>query len=288
MQRTRFLTALLAYLAFTTLLHASCASDQNKQSTKTQLLITDFTVNGTQAIDSAELAKITNQLTGECVDDNTSEIEERIEALFKDRGFADVVVKNLRIKPNDPLALPKPVSLEAEVIEGPKFTVGEINFVGNHVFDTPKLRSEFPLEKGDVFARGKIASGILGVVHLYLSNGYLDWIASSDAQKLSAGTFVVTLSIIEGPQYRMGKLDIFAKKEAAEKLRAAWELPEGAVFDSEYLAKYVDTNRAPLPPESCGRTCRSCATARIRQLKSGCRSTELSPDLNPEPKTLSA
>jgi outer membrane protein assembly factor BamA len=243
------LTALLAYLAFTTLLHASCASDQNKQSTKTQLLITDFTITGTQTIDSAELAKITNQLTGECVDDNTSELEERIEILFKDLGYADVVVKNLRIKPNDPLALPKPVSLEAEVIEGPRFTVGEINFVGNHVFDTPKLRSEFPLEKGDVFARGKIASGILGVVHLYLSNGYLDWIASSDAQKLSAGTFVVTLSIIEGPQYRMGKLDIFAKKEVAEKLRAAWELPEGAVFDSEYLAQYVDTNRGLLPPE---------------------------------------
>jgi outer membrane protein assembly factor BamA len=248
MQRTRFSTALLAYLTLTTLLHANCTSE-NKQSTKNQLLITDFTISGTQAIDSAELAKITNQLTGECVDDNTSELEERIEALFKDRGFADAVVKNLHIKPDDPLALPKPVSLEAEVIEGPRFTVGEINFVGNHVFDSSKLRSEFPLEKGDVFARGKIASGILGVVHLYLSNGYLDWIASSDAQKFSAGTFVVTLSIIEGPQYRMGKLNIFAKKELAEKLRAAWELPEGAVFDSEYLSKYVDSNRGLLPPE---------------------------------------
>jgi outer membrane protein assembly factor BamA len=249
MQRARFFTALLACLAFTTLLHANCANDQNKHSTKTQLLITDFTISDTQTVDSAELAKITNQITGECVDDNPPELEERIEALFKDRGFADVVVKNLRIKANDPLALPKPVSLEAEIIEGPRFTVGEINFVGNHVFDTSKLRSEFPLEKGDVFARGKIASGIDGVVHLYRSNGYVDSIVSADARKLSDGAFVVTLAIVEGPQYRMGKLDIFAKKELAEKLRAAWELPEGAVFDSEYLSKYVDSNRALLPPE---------------------------------------
>jgi len=100
-----------------------------------------------------------------------------------------------------------------------------------------------------VFARGKIASGINGVRHLYVSNGYVDWRASSDARKFSDAAFVVTLAIIEGPQYRMGKLDIFAKKELAEKLRAAWELPEGAVFDYEYLSKYVDSNRALLPPE---------------------------------------
>jgi len=249
MRRTRFFTAVLAYLAFTTLLHANCASDQKKHSTETELLITDFTITGTQTIDSAELAKITNQLTGECVDDNAEELEKRVEALFKDVGYADAVVKNLHIKSNDSLALPKPVSLEAEVIEGQKFTVGEIDFIGNHAFETPSLRSEFSLKNGDLFARGKIASGIDGVVHLYRSTGYVDCITSSDAQKLSDGAFVVTLSIIEGPQYRMGKLNIFAKKELAEELRAAWELPAGAVFDSEYLGKYVDSNRALLPPE---------------------------------------
>ncbi|MGA9801006.1 MAG: POTRA domain-containing protein [Terriglobales bacterium] len=249
MRRTRVFTALLAYLALTTFLHATCASDQKDHSTKTQLLITDFTITGTQTIDSAALAKITNQLTGECVDDNAEELEERIEALFKDLGYADAVVKNLQIRPNDPLALPKPVSLEAEVIEGQKFTVGEIDFIGNHVFDTPRLRSEFSLKNGDLFAREKIATGIDGVRHLYFSNGYVDWLASADARKLSDGAFVVSLAIIEGPQYRMGKLDIFAKKELAEKLRAAWELPEGAVFDYEYLTKYVDSNRALLPPE---------------------------------------
>jgi outer membrane protein assembly factor BamA len=248
MRRPQFFTA-LAYVAFTTVLHANCASDQNEHSTKTQLLITDFTISGTQTIDSAELAKITNKLTGDCVDDNTSELEERVEALFKDMGYVDVVVKNLQIKPIDPLAHPKPVLVEAEIVEGQRFTVGEINFFGNHVFSTSKLRSEFSLKEGDLFARDKIASGIGGVRHLYLSDGFVDWTASSDAQKLSDGTVVLALSITEGRQYRMGKLEIFAKKELAEKLRAEWELPEGAVFDFEYPGKYVDSNRALLPPE---------------------------------------
>jgi hypothetical protein len=100
-----------------------------------------------------------------------------------------------------------------------------------------------------LFARGKIASGITGVRHLYLSDGFVDWTASSDAQRLSDGTFVVTLSITEGPQYRMGKLEILAKKELTEKLRTEWGLPEGAVFDFDYVSKYIDSNRALLPPE---------------------------------------
>jgi hypothetical protein len=70
-----------------------------------------------------------------------------------------------------------------------------------------------------------------------------------DVQKLSDGTAVLVVSITEGPQYRMGKLEIFARKELADKLRAEWELPEGAIFDFRYLDQYVDRNRSVLPPE---------------------------------------
>jgi hypothetical protein len=45
----------------------------------------------------------------------------------------------------------------------------------------------------------------------------------------------------------MGKLEIFAKKEVADKLRAEWQLPEGAVFDRTYLDKYIDSDRSLLP-----------------------------------------
>jgi outer membrane protein assembly factor BamA len=250
MRRTRLLTTLLACVVLITSLHANCTRDQDKHSSKTSsLLITDFTISGTQTIDSAELARITSQLTGDCFDENPEELEERVRALFKDRGYMDAVVKNLRIKPGDPLALPKPVSLEAEVIEGQRFTVAEIKFVGNHVFSTSQLRSEFSLKKGDLFARDKIASGLDGVSNLYASDGFVDWTAIPDTQKLSDGTVVLAVSIAEGPQYRMGRLEIFARKELADRLRAEWELPEGAVFDFRYIYKYIDRNRSLLPPE---------------------------------------
>jgi hypothetical protein len=73
--------------------------------------------------------------------------------------------------------------------------------------------------------------------------------AIPDTTNRSDGTIVLTLSVAEGSQYRMGKLEIFSKKELAEKLRAEWELPEGAVFDLRYVDKYIDTNRSLLPAE---------------------------------------
>lgn len=54
---------------------------------------------------------------------------------------------------------------------------------------------------------------------------------------------------MESQQYHLGKLQIFARKEIAERLQTAWQMPEGAVFDMTYLEKYIVSNRSLLPPE---------------------------------------
>jgi outer membrane protein assembly factor BamA len=85
---------------------------------------------------------------------------ERLRAAFQDRGYFTVEVKHLTFKPADPLGTPKPVTVEADVAEGPKYKVGEIMFLKNHVFSSERLRDDFSLKKGDVFNRDKIASGL--------------------------------------------------------------------------------------------------------------------------------
>ena len=248
MRRIRSFAALLVFAFLPTFLHAECTGDHDQRSNKASgLLITGFSISGTHTLSSEELARITSELTGSCFDENTEELTERIEALFKNRGYMETMVKNVYIRPNDPLAIPKPVSLEAEVVEGRRFKVAAIEFVGNHAFSTSKLRSEFSLKKGDLFARNKIGTGIEGVRDLYVSDGFIDWIASAGTAQRSDGSVALTLTVAEGPQYRMGKLEIFTKKELADTLRTDWELPEGAVFDLRYIDKYIDRNRSRLP-----------------------------------------
>src|SRR5258708_16681954 len=107
MLRTRFFAALLTFVFLTAFLRADCAKD-HRSSKNAGFLITDFTISGTQALSSDELATIENELTGVCFDENPEQIQEYVKALFQDRGYFGVEVKNLRIKLSDPLAVPKP------------------------------------------------------------------------------------------------------------------------------------------------------------------------------------
>ena len=152
---------------------------------------------------------------------------------FQNRGYFTVVVKGLNIKPLDALGVPKPVILEADVQEGPLFGLGEINFSGNHTFSEAKLRSVFPLKKGALFERDKIAGGLVSLRNLYGKEGFLDLMSVPDTENVSNGTILLSITVEEDPQYRMGKLNILAKKEIADKLRALWQLQEGTVFESK-------------------------------------------------------
>ena len=248
MRRNLLFAGVAAGIFLTTLLHADCAKDNDHRSNKNSgLLITDFIISGTQRLSSTELNRIEGQLTGSCFDENLEELEKRVRALFQDRGYFGVVVKSFRIKPGDPLVLPKTVTLEAEVLEGTRYRLAEITFTGNHAFSAAKLRSAFPLSKGDLFGRDKIAGGLDGLLRLYAADGFIDLMMIPDTENSSDLTINLAVTVMEGPQYRMGKLEILAKKEIADRLQAEWQLPEGAVFDPTYVDRYISENRSLLP-----------------------------------------
>jgi outer membrane protein assembly factor BamA len=244
----RLFTVLAVGLFLTEFLHADCEKDRDHRSSKNSgLLITDFTISGTQTLSSAELARIAGKLTGSCFDENSEELQERVRELFQERGYFGAVVKNLRIKPEDPLGIPKPATLEAEVSEGPRYKLAEVKFTDQHAFSATKLRGQFPLRKGDLFDRDKVAGGLDGIHKLYNSDGFIDFVAMPETHILSDATITLSLSVEEGPQYRMEKLEIFAKKEMADSLREEWQLAEGAVFDPSYVDKYISENSSQLP-----------------------------------------
>jgi outer membrane protein assembly factor BamA len=253
MRRNRGFVA-FAFVLLSALLSADCIADciknQDHRSNKNAgLLITDINITGTQTLSSDEVSEITNELIGSCFDDNSEEIGERIRGSFQDKGYFASVLASLRIKPGDPTAVPKPVSLLAEVQEGPRYRLAEIEFVGNHAFSTAELRSQFPLKKGGLFSGDKIATGLDSLRQLYVTKGFIDLFFIPDTEFQSNATLNLSVSVTEGRQYHMGKLEIFAKKEISDRLRAEWQLPEGALFDLTYIRKYISTNRALLPPE---------------------------------------
>src|SRR5260221_13671270 len=138
----------LACLSLTA--RAQCAKD-NREDKKGGILVTDFTITGTQTVSATELARMTGELTGNCFTDDSDEMGERVRALFQDRGYFLTEVKSVKLKAGDPLGIPKPVTMEAEVAEGPKYKVGAIKLVKNREFTAERLILEFTLKSGSEF-----------------------------------------------------------------------------------------------------------------------------------------
>jgi outer membrane translocation and assembly module TamA len=244
--RSHQLRVLIALVCLTGWMRGQCGKD-HRDNKNGGILLTDFTIIGTREVGATELAEMTGQLTGECFSEDTEEMEERVRALFQDRGYFAVEVKSVKFKAGDPLGIPKPVTMEADVVEGPKYKVGKITFVGNRAFSGAKLREEFPLKVGAVFERGKVASGLENLRKLYGMNGYLDAVSLPDTTAGSNATMDLNLTVAEGPQYRLDKVEFVGKKEATERLQVQWKLEKGSVYDMSYPAQFIEENRDLLP-----------------------------------------
>jgi outer membrane protein assembly factor BamA len=245
--------------------HAQCAKD-HRTNKNNGILISDFVVTGTQTLGATELARITGNLTGSCFDEDSEEMGERVRAEFQDRGYFAVEVKSVRLKPSDPLRIPKPVTMEAEVSEGPRYRTAEITFLENHEFSSEQLREAFPLKHGNLFERDKVASGLENLRKLYQSAGYLDFLCIPETTAASNATMALKITVQEGPQYHMGKLDILANKQLAARLRANWTLSEGSPYEQAYIDEFIAANRDLLPEGFTGssvQTGSSCPDAKV-------------------------
>ena len=237
---------IFAALFLTTILNAQCIKDK-REDKKGGIKVTDFTITGTTTLTSDELLRMTGDFIGNCYADDNEELGERVRAEFQDQGYMMAELKKLDFMPGDPLAIPKPVAMEAEIAEGPRFKVAQINFLKNHAFSEERLRQEFPMKKGDYFRRSVVAGSFDSIRKLYSTVGYLDMIMTPDTRPGSNATMDLNLTLEEGPQYQMGKLDVVAGKESAARLQIAWKLAEGSAYDKTYIDDFIATNRTLLP-----------------------------------------
>jgi outer membrane protein assembly factor BamA len=225
------------------------AQTQDQSSDGRKILVDSFVIAGTRAIDSAELAEITGSIAGSEFNDDPDELGERVRSQFQDHGYFQAVLEKLEIKVIDPLASPKPVRLEAEVSEGPLCRLSGIDFTGNHSVASKELRALFPIKTGDVFKKAKIAEGLESMMRSAGSHGLLDFVAVPSTTFGPGSTVKLDIEVQEGPQYRMGKLEIIGPPEVAEKLQEGWELDSGAIYDSGYMKTFLGKNSSLLPAD---------------------------------------
>ena len=139
------------------------------------------------------------------------------------------------------------VTATLPIAAGPQYRWAGITWTGNTALSTTGLNSTVKLASGAI-ADGNHLQGLwLTIAQEYSRIGYLD--AKIDPQPQfadAAGTVSYRVAITEGPQFHMGQLIITGLSlEAEKKLRQAWTLQPGTVFDELYFEGFRDGIQHP-------------------------------------------
>ncbi len=93
-----------------------------------------------------------------------------IEAYYKTRGF-------LKVNLGTPIVIydeqRTQIFVTLFVYEGLKYTVGDVRFQGNYVFNAEELEREFELKKGEIFSQAKFETSLSNIQERYAEKGYI-------------------------------------------------------------------------------------------------------------------
>jgi hypothetical protein len=148
----------------------------------------------------------------------------------------------LRVKFSPPVVQfsnPTTVTVTVPIDSGPIFVWGGVTWNGNHAYTTNDLDSLVNgtgLVVGQPVDGNKIFAMWQSIRAAYGHRGYIDaTVEPKEAFDEAAHRAAYQVNIFEGAQYHMGQLVLTGLAVDAEKrLRAAWRIPEGQVFDQTY------------------------------------------------------
>ncbi len=166
-------------------------------------------------------------------------LERAFELLYQDEGYAAVKVEVAQVDPPTVTEQAVDVPYTVTIKEGLVYKLGSIELPANALVtqkEIEKLVNKKPAGAGkplDLF--------VLTVCEVYRAKGYLDCEATPHPA-FNEGAHIVnyTLEINAGQPYRMGTVNFDeAPAEMAGRLKRAWKMAEGDVFDESYLSGFA-------------------------------------------------
>jgi outer membrane protein assembly factor BamA len=141
------------------------------------------------------------------------------------------------------------VDVTFSVTPGRQYKIKALQWSGNKEFSTDVLRKMVRAQPGDVANTVRIGDNLKDIQKLYGSRGYVTASIKAGAEFDDAdGTALILLDVKEGYEYHMGELEFRGLDNSlTAKLRNAWKLRPGDVFDSTYLSEYLPAAHKLLP-----------------------------------------
>ncbi|NWF82617.1 MAG: outer membrane protein assembly factor BamA [Bryobacteraceae bacterium] len=176
------------------------------------------------------------------------EDKDRIRMFYSTRGYflarATEHDVNLRDTPGRrliiwPFKKTKPgkiADISVTMDEGRLYKLGKINFNGVKLFRTPDvlMRPVFGMGEGDIFSTEKLGKGLKALTKLYGEFGYIDAVPEPEPVPNPDGTVDLTISVDEGKQFFVRRLDFQGNTTTRDKvIRREILIDEGDVYSTK-------------------------------------------------------
>jgi outer membrane protein insertion porin family len=173
---------------------------------------------------------------------------QRVVDIYRRSGRFDVRIEPKIIEqPNNR------VDLIFEINEGAKVTVKEINFVGNHAYSSYRLKDVIKttqanwlafLQSNNIYDPDRVEADRDLLRRFYLKNGYADVriVSAMGEYDPERNGFVLTFTIDEGGQYRVGSLDVQSNVRSVDPdtLRSKLRVKSGDIYNAEAVEKSIE------------------------------------------------
>ena len=178
--------------------------------------------------------------------------------IFRERGYLKVqcappqpkVVKSLPADPGDNTTKPTFVDVTFAVTPGIQYKLTRWYWTGNQIIPSATLDPFLHAKAGQTANTLQLDNDLRAVQELYGSRGYVMATVKVSAEfDDAAGTVIFNLAVNEGALFHMGELEFRGiDNNLTARLRAAWKLRAGDVYDSTYLKQFLPQARKLLPP----------------------------------------
>jgi len=173
---------------------------------------------------------------------------QRIIEIYHRSGRFDVTVTPQIIElPNNR------VNLVFEIREGEKTGVKDIRFVGAHAYSSSRLKNVIKtsvsnwlsfLQTTDIYDPDRVEADRDLLRRFYLQHGYADVriLSAIGEYDPAAKGFIVTFTIDEGAQYKVGTIDVVSNVRAIDPsvVRSQVKLSAGSIYNADLVQKSVE------------------------------------------------
>jgi len=142
------------------------------------------------------------------------------------------------------------VDVTFAVTPGQQYKIKNLEWTGNKEFPTDELQKMVHAQPGMPANTVRLTDDLKQVQTLYSSRGFITATIKVSAEfDDAASTAVLRLEANEGFVYHMGEIEFRGLDNSLmAKLRAAWKLRQGDVYDGTYISEYLPAAQKLLPP----------------------------------------